>query len=303
MNINNTNWNLLKSFLAAMEAGSLLGAAKKLGSNQPTLSRHIEELEATLGVVLFERTGRGLKPTAAAQSILPSVIEMSQSFQKIAFSVLRSQESVQGTVRITCSQVMASFLIPPLLHAFRQQHPAIQVELVSSNQVSNLLHREADIALRFVQPEQSSLIARKLGDLRFNAYASKEYLSENNIKIDNHQKLNISDIFKYDVIGLDKENSLLKTLGGMGIEASNSMFALRTDDHIAGIHLVRHGAGIGFMPEYVAAQFSELHAVLNQALSDTLPIWWVAHRELKASPVIRLAYDFLGKSIADALAA
>src|SRR5215217_2079811 len=110
--MNDFDWALVPSFLAALEHGSLLGAARALGASQPTLGRHIAELESQLGVVLFERTGRGLRPTETA---------------------------------------------------LRLALPQVQVELVASNEVSNLLRREADIALRMVQPQQASLIARRLG--------------------------------------------------------------------------------------------------------------------------------------------
>lgn len=297
MNISNIDWNLLKSFLAVMEAGSLLAAAKKTGGHQPTLSRHINDLEESLGVVLFERTGRGLKPTSIARQIMPLVIEMSQSSQRIGFSIMQSKQAQQGTVRISCSQVMAAFLMPKLIIEFRKQHPGIQIEVVSTNQVSNLLNREADIALRFIKPEQSSLIARKLCNLHFGAYATKQYLSSVGRNISEDGALDMVEIFQLDVVGLDKDPSLIQALSASGFDASRDLFTFRTDDHVAGIHLVSQGAGIGFMPQYVAQQFEDLQSVLAGGLQQSLPMWLVAHRELKGAPIIRLVYDFLGTAI------
>lgn len=297
MNISDVDWNLLKSFLAIMEAGSVLGAAKKIGGNQPTLSRHIAELEEKLGVVLFERTARGLKPTAIAHLIFPSVHEMALSSQKIAFSIMQSNQSLRGVVRISCSQVMATFLMPPLMIEFRKIHPDIKIDLVSTNHISNLLNREADIALRFIRPEQHSLIAKKLCDLHFGAYATKNYLSSIGVEIDKSRYLTLSEIFQFDVIGLDKEMSLIDVLSASGLQVEKEMFAFKTDDHVAGIHLVSHGGGIGFMPKYVASQFEQMQSVLDDTLQQSLPMWLVTHREIRDAPLIRLVYDFLGEAI------
>lgn len=76
MDKNTFDWTLVRSFLAVLDAGSLMGAAKRLGAQQPTLSRHIAELEAQLGSPLFERTGRGVLPTAVALRIADAAREM-----------------------------------------------------------------------------------------------------------------------------------------------------------------------------------------------------------------------------------
>src|SRR6478752_10167764 len=153
------DWRLVRSFLAALDRGSLLGAARALRSTQPTVGRHVAELEAQLGVLLFERTGRGLLPTPMAQRLAEAARSMESAADQLARSVSGAQASVTGSVRITASQPVACLLLPPVLAQMRQALPEIQVELVSSNEVSNLLRREADIALRMVQPDQSSLVA------------------------------------------------------------------------------------------------------------------------------------------------
>ena len=154
---NRFDWTLVRSFLAVLDAGSLMGAARQLGAQQPTLSRHITELEAQLGAPLFERTGRGVLPTTLALAIADSARQMATSADTLARTLTRSREATAGTVRITTSEVAASYLLPPVLVQLQQAEPGIQVELVASNQISNLLRREADIALRMVRPAQGSL--------------------------------------------------------------------------------------------------------------------------------------------------
>ena len=174
---NQFDWHLIRAFLAALDAGSLLGAAKKLQTTQPTVGRQVAQLEAQMGVVLFERTGRGLQPTATALSLADAARSMESGALQLARQLQAKQTQVQGTVRITASQPVAYQLLPPILSSMRDALPEIQVELISSNQVSNLLRREADIAVRMVQPDQGTLIAKKLGSVSVGVYAHKSYLA------------------------------------------------------------------------------------------------------------------------------
>lgn len=297
-NFGNIDWHLLKSFLMVMEAGSLLDAAKKSGIPQPTLSRHISELEKQMATVLFERTGRALHPTAMAKLILLPVREMSDAYQRVALSVVKSKKSLTGSVRVSCSEVMAAFLMPAILTEFRKKFPSIQVEMVSTNMVSNLISREADIALRFVWPEQSSLIAKKVCDISFGVYASAMYYE--NIKSDllkESTEISLENIFQFDVIGLDADKAIIDGLQEYGKIVNREAFALRTDDQVAGIMLVKSGAGIGFMPNYVAVQFPDIVPIIENGLSQTWPLWLVAHREVKSNPVVKIMYDFLAQEI------
>lgn len=154
------DWSLVRAFLAALDHGSLLGAARVLKTSQPTVGRHIAELESQWGVVLFERTGRGLVPTVSALQLAESARSMEAGALQLARTLSGSQGQTRGTVRITASMPVAVQLLPPVLARMRLALPEVQVEVVSSNQVSNLLRREADIAVRMVRPAQATLIAR-----------------------------------------------------------------------------------------------------------------------------------------------
>jgi DNA-binding transcriptional LysR family regulator len=170
------DWTLVRSFLAALEQGSLLGASRVLRSSQPTVGRHIAELESQLDVVLFERTGRGLRPTEMALQLADAARAMEAGAYQLQRSVSGADEGASGTVRITASQPVACVLLTPLLATLRQKLPGIEIELVASNEVSNLLRREADIAVRMVQPDQSSLVARRIGKVTLGVYAHRDYL-------------------------------------------------------------------------------------------------------------------------------
>jgi DNA-binding transcriptional LysR family regulator len=102
------DWALVRSFIAVLDAGSLMGAARKLGARQPTLSRHVAELEAQLGAPLFERTGRGVTSTAAALAIVEAARQMEAGADSLSRQLAGQRDATAGCVRITTSQVAAA---------------------------------------------------------------------------------------------------------------------------------------------------------------------------------------------------
>ena len=292
---NSFDWGLIRSFLAALDRGSLLGAARQLGISQPTVGRHIAELEAQLGTVLFERTGRGLKPTAMALQLTGAARAMENSAMALSHNVSGAQAEVAGTVRLTASQPVACHLLPPVLAQLRQALPAIQIELVVSNTVSNLLRREADIALRMVQPDQSSLVAKRIGEVPLSACASAGYLARHGTPE------TPADLLRHELVGFDRAEDVLRGFAAMGYPVTREHFALRTDDMMAYWEAIRAGLGIGFVANYVLATDPGVRSVLPMLSIPALPIWLTVHREVRTSGRIRAVYDFLAQAIAKAL--
>jgi DNA-binding transcriptional LysR family regulator len=285
------DWALVRSFLAVIEAGSLMGAARRIGAQQPTLSRHIAELEAQLGAPLFERTGRGVTPTAAGLAIADSARQMKAGADALSRTLAGQSNAATGTVRITASQIVAAWLLPDVLTALRYAEPGIEVELVASNQISNLLQREADIAVRMVRPTQASLVARKLGDVDIVAAAHRSYLARAGIP---HTP---QDLLQHSLIGYDRDDAILRGFGARGLPISRAQFVLRTDDHIAYGQLVAAGAGIGFVPRYNLRHWPKVQPVLSQLRIPPLPCWLAVHREIRANRLVRRVYDFLADAI------
>jgi DNA-binding transcriptional LysR family regulator len=290
------DWALVKSFLAVLDAGSLMGAARRLGARQPTLSRHLAELEAQLGTPLFERTGRGVTPTAAALAIADAARQMQDGAEVLGRSLLRQRDATTGTVRITTSQVAAVWLLPAVLGGLRAQEPGIQIELVASNGLSNLLRREADIAVRMVRPAQGTLIARKLGDIPIVAAAHESYLSRAGTP---HEP---ADLLQHTVIGYDRDETILRGFAQLGLGMAREQFALRTDDQVAYGQLVAAGAGIGFVAAYSIAHWPGVRPVLPMLKIPPLPCWLAVHREIRGNRVVRRVYDYLAQRLPPVLA-
>ena len=289
------DWALVKSFLAVLDAGSMMGAARRLGAQQPTLSRQVALLEAQLGAPLFERTGRGVAPTALALSVADAARRMAEGADAFALAAAGRRGMAGGTVRITTSDVAAVWLLPPLLAELQQREPQIQIELVASNGLANLLRREADIAVRMVRPAQTSLVARKLGDIRIVAAAHQDYLAREGTP------RQPTDLLKHRLIGFDRDDSMLRGFAALGFPVTREHFALRTDDQVAYGQLLRAGGGIGFVAAYCVAAWPGVQALLPRLVLPLLPCWLAVHREIRGNPLVRRVYDFLAEAVPPAI--
>jgi len=289
------DWTLVRSFLAALDHGSLLGAARALGTSQPTLGRHIAQLEAQLGVLLFERTGRGLRPTEMAQQLGTSARQMEASALQIAHQASGAEAAVSGTVRITTSQPVACYLMPPILAQLRATLPHVQVELVSSNEVTNLLRREADIALRMVQPRQATIVARRIGKITLGVYAHRDYLRRRGIPREPN------DLLAHELIGNDRHDNIVKGAAALGVPLRRESFGVRTDDLVAYWHAVRAGLGIGFVADYLARTDPAVVPLLPALRIPPIPMWLAVHREIRTNARVRAVFDFLAQAAPRAL--
>ncbi len=285
------DWSLLRAFLAVVDAGSLTGAANQLATSQPTLSRQISELEELLGIALFERVARGLRLTAIGQSLVAPVREMEAAARATAMIALEHTEKISGSVRLTASEMTSAYILPPILLKLRKTHPQIQIELVVSNSIENLLERKADIAIRHVRPSQGALIAQHIGEARIGGFAHRDYISQVGGHID------LQHLEHYDWIGLDTSTEMLRGFAQAGFKIQRDFFCFRCDNLIVGWQAALAGLGIAFAPVYIAERFPDMRPVLFPNQLPTLPLWITAHRELRQSAVIRTAFDSITQGL------
>jgi DNA-binding transcriptional LysR family regulator len=291
------DWALVRSFLAVLDAGSLMGAARRLNAQQPTLSRHVAELEAQLGVPLFERTGRGVTPTAAALAIADAARQMDEGAASLGRALAKNRDAGTGKVRITTSMVAAAWLLPPVLARLQQAEPGIAIELVASNQITNLLRREADIAVRMVRPAQGSLVAKKIGDVPVCAAAHRSYLD----RAGTPRKP--SDLLQHRLIGYDRDDTIERGFAALGLPIPREQFVLRTDDQVAYGRLIAAGAGIGFVTRYNIRHWPGVEPLLPMLAIPPLPCWLAVHREIRGNRIVRRVFDFLAEAVPAELAA
>ncbi|HEY3815897.1 MAG TPA: LysR family transcriptional regulator [Polyangiaceae bacterium] len=286
------SWDLLGAFLAVMRTGSLSGASRSLGVAQPTVRRQIEKLEEVLGAVLFTRSPTGLVPTDAATATLPYAESMAGAADALVRSVSATSDGEQGTVRVTCSEVVGVEVLPPMLAALRRAHPRLQIELSLTNANEDLLRREADIAVRMAQPTQGALVAKRAGTVRLGLFASEAYIEDRGVPT------SPADLLRkgHFLLGKDRETSFLGALAALGLPVKRKDFALRTDSDTALLAAIRAGLGISICQVPLAAGPPRLRRLLPKVGFD-LPVWVVMHEDLRGSRRVGLVFAHLVEAL------
>jgi DNA-binding transcriptional LysR family regulator len=279
------SWELYRSFLAVMRERSLSGAARSLSLTQPTIGRHIDALEAALGVALFTRSQVGLEATAGAKALVPFVEAMASAASALTRAASGEAEEERGSVRVTASEMMGAEVLPAALASFREAHPSILIELVLSNRAEDLLRREADIAVRMVRPTQSALLARKLGVVNLGLHAHPRYLKAHG------SPKTLAELSQHPLIGFDTAPSV-RRLPKLGVPLTRELFAFRCDSDFGQYAALRAGFGIGVC-QIALAKRDRLVPVLPGAFQFELGVWLVMHQDLKSSRRVRLLFEHL----------
>lgn len=283
----NFDWNRARAFLVTAEEGSLTAAARALGMAQPTLGRQVSALEDELGVVLFERVGRGLTLTPSGHELLDHVRAMGDAAGRVSLAAGGQSQSVTGLVRITANEIYSAFLLPPLVEKLRREAPGIDIELIATNTAVDLRRREADIALRNFRPTQPDLIATKVRDDPMRLYAATRYLA----RIGNPRTPKA--LSRADFIGIGGTDAMLNGLNGLGLSLTRRNFPVLTGNHLVLWEMVKQGIGVGVAPERVGDAEPLVRRALPSLAPLSLPIWLTTHRELNTSKRIRLVFDLL----------
>lgn len=286
------DWNLIKTFLAVAEQRTLLAAATALRISQPTVGRHIDELETATGLTLFVRGRRGMALTEAGLALLDDARAMAKEADHFLLRASGRASEASGPVRITASDIVATYVLPPILVALKEAEPGIDIELAPSNTVANLLARDADIAIRMVRPMQNDLIAVKVNDFAMGTHAHEHYLERHG------EPETVDDLFGHRLVGYDRDTLILNGMKALGMEGDRSLFTFRTDDQVAYWELVKSGAGIGFGALWLGRQTPGVHHILPSLRIPPLPMWLASHEELRTSLKIRRVMDFLREAIA-----
>ncbi|WP_300542872.1 LysR family transcriptional regulator [Maricaulis sp.] len=285
------DWNQIRAFLATVEEGSFSAAARALGQTQPTLSRQITALEEDLGITLFERGRRSMRPTGAALELIDHVRAMGEAAQRVSLTASGQAQSVEGFVSITSTDIVATHLLPPVLERLRALAPKLQIEIIASNTVHDLTKREADIAIRHGRPEQPDLIARLLGETTAGLYGAPSYLD----RVGRPQTA--EDVSRLDFVGFERGPRILEFVRDLGLDLTPENFRVTSQSGPAYIALIQRGFGLGFVTRDMLAFYPDLEPVYPALPPIPVPVWLVTHRELNTSRKIRLVFDTLAEEL------
>ena len=281
------DWNRVRALLATVEHGSLSAAARHLGLTQPTLSRQIAALENDLGIALFERVGKSLALTRAGSEILDEVRAMGLAADRVAIIASSQSQSLEGRVCIAASDIFATHVLPPMLQRLHARWPDIALDVIASDRISDLMRREADIAIRHVPPDTESLVVRTCRDYPIRLYASRHYLDRAG------RPKSAQDVAGATLIGFSDSTQLLHALAERGLPITEHNFFWTTNNFTAAWQMVQQGLGIGVMLEAIADHAPDIELVLPELEPIAVPLWLATHRELHTSRRIRAVFDFL----------
>lgn len=285
------SWDHIRTFHAVARHGSLLAASRHLGLTQPTVGRHIDLLEEGLGFKLFIRGREGMRLTDKGADLVTTAGDMlgaAATFERVASGL---EERIEGIVRISANEIVGALLLPGLIAEFMDDHPMIEVEIEVSNEASNLLQRNADIAIRMFRPVQNDLVARKVRDLPMGLYAHERYLERR------PGPRSLADLDRHVLVGQDHNPSLIAVFGALGLSLAPRAFQFRCDNDIAEINAVRAGIGIGPLHMGMAALWPGIVQVLPDVPAPSLELWLACHTDVRHNKRIRMVMDFLAERL------
>lgn len=283
----NFDWNRAKAFLVTAEKGSYSAAAKALNLTQSTLGRQVQALEDELGVVLFERAGKGIQITPIGLDLIEHVKSMAEGANKLSLAAMGQSEDLEGIVTITASEANSAFLLPQFIKKIRNLAPGIKIEVVAKNDSADLRKREADIAVRNFQPKQPDLIMKKVADAQGNFYATKEFIK-------NHGPFKtLKDLSNAYFVSIGDLSGYIEGLKSYGINLTKENFPIMTESHFVHWNLVKEGLAVGVMPHYIGDKDKSVERVIKSFKGITFSTWIVSHRELRTNRRIRFVFDQL----------
>ncbi len=286
------DWADIRLFLAILDHGSLIAAAEFLEVTQPTVGRRLAALEERFETPLFVRSGRRMQLTDAGASILESARRMEREMLTIQRSIEVQSKGLSGEVTISATEGTGTEWLTPVLFDFHQLYPEIVVKVQIANRAVDLIHREADIALRLGRPTQAELIGRRLATVGFGLYASQNYLDSAGTPA------TLDDLAAHKLVGLD--------MAGMNIEV-DSVFPVEerlegnyvylSNSPAAQLAAVQAGFGIGALSNRWAAMMGDLIRVIPTFAASKIDLWLVTHEELRYSARIRAVSDYIAERI------
>jgi DNA-binding transcriptional LysR family regulator len=285
------DWSLWRSFLAVLQEGSLSAAARALGLTQPTIARHIEALEQSIGLDLFVRSPQGLSPTEGALALKPYAEQLAATAAAMMRAASGQGKDVKGTVRVSASEIIGAEVLPPIFANLRERHPQLEFELVLSNTVDNLLRRDADIAVRMVEPAHEALVIKRIGTVTLRLYAHRRYLDRAG------RPRTVDGLQKHSLIGFDRETPEIRSMRERVRGLMTAHFAFRTDSDIAHLMAIRAGFGIGICQATLAQRDPDLECVLPAAFQLRLGVWLAMHENLRSTPRCRAVFDGLAAGL------
>lgn len=274
-------WDDLKVAMAIAEAGSLSGAARRLGVSHATVFRRLGDIERRLGAKLFERSRTGYAPTPAGEDIAASARRIEAEVLGVERRVVGQDLRPSGTVRVTTTDTLLAGLLSPIFAAFRRSHPEISLEIAISNQLFNLTKREADVAIRPSLAPPENLIGRRIGAIAQAVYGRADTL----------------DFSTVDWVGPDERLAYRALDAWMAAHGIDEHCRYRVDTLMGILAAVRDGIGVAVLPCYLCDDDERLSRVGEPIPELATELWLLTHPDLRRVARVRAFVDFVAQAV------
>jgi DNA-binding transcriptional LysR family regulator len=281
-------WDDLRFVLAAARKGTLAAAAEELRVDHTTVGRRLRALERALSARLFERRPDGLVPTAAGRCVLEAAEATEARVLALEHEVSGGDARAEGVVRIATSHTFATCFLVPALSEILARHPGVAAEVVTRPGGFDLPRRAADLALRFSRPEQVGLIARRVADIGFGAYASKDYLARRG------RPARAGDLAGHDVVGYDPDAGFIPGGKWLSRASAGARVVLKCDQILSALAASAAGLGVTVLPCFVGDSEPTVERLGNEVV-EREPLWLVVHPDLLNATRVRLVVDMLNQ--------
>ncbi len=286
------DWDKLRIFHAAAEAGSFTHAGDVLRMSQSAVSRQVSALEKDLGVALFHRHARGLVLTEQGELLFRTATDVMSKLHTAETLLSDATTKPAGELKITAPIGLGTVWVTQRLREFMELYPDIRIELILNDDQVDISMRAADVAIWSREPDQSDLIRRTLFTMRVRAFASTHYVR----RFGAPQTLEELDQHRLVSYGGTPAPHLtvvrwLETAGLKGREARIPAF--RANSVVAMKYAIQAGIGLGLIPDYLTEEETDLVPVLTDVKLPTMPIIFVYPEELKTSKKVQVLRDFL----------
>lgn len=287
------DWDKLRIFHAAADAGSFTHAGDQLGLSQSAVSRQVSALESEVGVPLFHRHARGLILTEQGELLYRTAHEMYMQLESVRTRLTDSREKPNGDLRVTTTLGLGTSWLTPRLREFTELYPDIRLHLILKDEELDISMREADVAIRLRQPAQPDLIQRKLFTVHFHVYASPDYLKRHGsprdlADLDHHKIITFGDPAP---AYLRPSNNWLEAAGRQPGDPRDPIMRINT---IHGIkRAVQNSIGLAVLPDYLIESENNLVQLFPDSQIPAFDTYFVFPEEMKESARVNVFKDFL----------
>ena len=286
------DWNDLRYFLAVADTGSTLAAGRRLGVSQTTAARRVAALEAALGLVLFERRQAGYLLTQAGENLLEHARAVEAAASGFSDAAGAQTREASGVVRLTTEEIYAVTILGPILRDLSDAHPAIRIELDTTEDVRDLAGGAADVALRTVKEVSGGgLVGRRVGTTLWTIYCSRDYALAHGAPKSRRT------LRGHKLIGGGGRNVWRVYAEWLKANELDDAVAMQHDSQTGLLAAVRSGFGLAALPSYVADLDPDLICCLPPAPGLQWDLWLLTHERIRHTPRVRIVMDFLAERL------